>query len=252
MDLSEFNPKGRFSNRVENYGKYRPNYPNNIIKFLNTNTSFTKESIIADIGSGTGISSKLFLDNGNKVYGVEPNEDMRRAGERYLYNYTNFYSIDASSECTKLESESIDVIVCGQAFHWFEPETTKKEFLRILKPDGFVVIINNRRKLGSEFMNRYAELISKYSESDVSKPLHTNLSDVVDSKTIYKEVFDNPQIFNFERLQGDLISYSYIPSEEKTIFSTMISEFKLLFDKHNKNGRVIFDYETVLYLCKMK
>lgn len=252
MDLSEFNPKGRFSNRVENYEKYRPNYPNDIIKFLNINTTFTKESIVADIGSGTGISSKLFLDNGNKVYGVEPNEDMRKAGERYLNNYRDFYSIDASSECTKLESESIDVIACGQAIHWFESEPTKKEFLRILKPDGFVVIINNRRKLGSEFMNGYVELIGKYSESNVSKPLNTNLSDFFNSKTIYKEVFNNPHIFDLERLQGDLLSYSYIPSEEETIFSTMISEFKFLFEKHNKNGKVNFDYETVLYICKVK
>jgi ubiquinone/menaquinone biosynthesis C-methylase UbiE len=252
MSLLELNPKGRFSNRVENYEKYRPNYPNDIIKFLNANTSFTKESIVADIGSGTGISSKLFLDNGNKVYGVEPNEDMRRAGERYLYNYTNFYYIDASSECTKLESELVDVIVCGQAIHWFEAEETKKEFLRILKPDGFIVIINNRRKPGSEFMNEYVELVRKYSESEVSKPLNTNLVDFLDSKTIYKEVFENPHIFDLERLQGDLLSYSYIPSEEETVFSTMISEFKLLFEKHNKSGMVNFDYETALYVCKIK
>ncbi|CRK83135.1 class I SAM-dependent methyltransferase [Neobacillus massiliamazoniensis] len=252
MDLSELNPKGRFSNRVENYVKYRPNYPNDIIKFLNTNASFTKELIVADIGSGTGISSKLFLDNGNQVYGIEPNADMRRAGEKFLNNYTNFTSIDASSENTNLESESVDIIVCGQSFHWFEPEPTKKEFFRILKPDGFVVIINNRRKSGSEFMNEYVELIRKYSDSEVSKTFNTNFSDFFGSKTIYKEVFNNSKTFNLEILQGDLLSYSYIPSEEKKIFSTMISVFELLFKKHNKNGNVIFDYETVLYLCKMK
>jgi ubiquinone/menaquinone biosynthesis C-methylase UbiE len=252
MDLSKLNPKGRFSNRVENYAKYRPNYPNEIIKFLNTNANFTKESIVADIGSGTGISSKLFLDYGNQVYGIEPNADMRRAGEKFLNNYTNFTSIDASSENTKLESESVNIIVCGQSFHWFEPEPTKKEFFRILKPDGSVVVINNRRKLGSEFMNEYVELIRKYTDSDVSKTFNPNFSDFFESKTIYKEVFDNPKIFNLEILKGDLLSYSYIPSEEKTIFSNMISEFELLFTKHNKNGSVIFDYETVLYLYKMK
>lgn len=252
MDISELNPKGRFSNRVENYAKYRPNYPNDIINFLNTNAGFTKECIVADIGSGTGISSKLFLDNGNKVYGIEPNKDMRRAGEKYLCNYTKFYSIDASSEYTKLNSESVDLIVCGQSFHWFEPESTKNEFLRILKSDGVVVVMNNRRKLGSQFMNEYVELIRKYSGSEISRPLNSDLSEYFDSETIYKEVFNNPQIFNLERLRGDLLSYSYIPSEEKAIFNTMISEFELLFKKHNKEGRVIFDYETVLYLCKMK
>ncbi len=135
MKLKELNPKGRFSNRVENYAKYRPYYPAEIIKFLNTTIGLTKGDIIADIGSGTGIFSKLFLDNGNEVYGIEPNAEMRSAGEKYLINHTNFYSIDASSEYTKLESESVDIITSGQAFHWFEPEPTKKEFLRILKHD---------------------------------------------------------------------------------------------------------------------
>lgn len=252
MKLKELNPKSRFSNRVENYAKYRPHYPNEIIKFLNSTVGLTKGDIIADIGSGTGISSKLFLDNGNKVYGIEPNAEMRLTGEKYLINYTNFHSIDASSEYTKLESESVDIISSGQAFHWFEPEPTKKEFLRILKPGGLVVIINNRRKLGSEFMNEYVELIRKYSDSYVNKPLNTNLSDFFDSNTIYKEVFNNPQIFNLEKLIGNLLSYSYIPDKEKAIFSTMISDFEILFKKYNKNDSIVFDYETVLYYCKLK
>ena len=111
MKLEELNPKSRFSNRVENYVKYRPDYPKEIIKFLRETISLTKTHIIADIGSGTGISSKIFLDNGNKVYGIEPNSEMRAAGEKYLSDCTNFYSIEASSEDTKLESESVDMII---------------------------------------------------------------------------------------------------------------------------------------------
>jgi len=133
MNLTELNPKGRFSSRVENYAKYRPNYPNEIIGFLNTAIGLTKGTIIADIGSGTGISAKLFLDNRNEVYGIEPNAEMRSAGEKYLIHYTNFHSIDASSEYTKLESESVDVITSGQAFHWFEPEATKKRIPQNIK-----------------------------------------------------------------------------------------------------------------------
>jgi ubiquinone/menaquinone biosynthesis C-methylase UbiE len=253
MKLKELNPKCRFSNRVENYAKYRPNYPNEIIKFLNTTIGLTKGDIIADIGSGTGISSKLFLDNGNEVYGIEPNAEMRSAGEKSLINYTNFHSIDASSEDTKLESESVDIITSGQAFHWFKPESTKKEFLRILKSDGFVVIFNNRRKISnSRFMNEYMELIENYSAKEFSNSFNTNLPNFFNLKTIYKEVFSNPQVFNLERLKGDLVSYSYIPNEEEPIFNNMISEFELLFEKYNNNGTLIFNYETVLYYCKMK
>ncbi len=253
MKLEELNPKGRFSNRVENYAKYRPHYPNEIIKFLNTTIGLTKGDIIADIGSGTGISSKLFLDNGNEVYGIEPNAEMRSAGEKYLINYKNFYSIDASSEYTKLESESVDIITSGQAFHWFEPEPTKKEFLRILKPDGFVVICNNRRKFSnSQFMNEYMELIAKYTEKESRNSLNTDLPKFFGLQTIHKEVFSNAQVFNLERLKGDLVSYSYIPNEEATEFNHMISEFELLFRKYNNNGTLIFDYETVLYYCKIQ
>lgn len=253
MKLRELNPKCRFSDRVENYAKYRPNYPKEIIEFLNTTIGLTKSDIIADIGSGTGISAKLFLDSGNEVYGIEPNSEMRAAGEKYLINYTNFHSIDASSEDTKLKSESVDIIVSGQAFHWFEPEPTKKEFLRILKPDGFVVIFNNRRKASNnQFMNEYKELITKYSEKEFSNLLNTDLPNFFGLKTIHKEIFSNPQVFNLERLKGDLVSYSYIPNEEDLRFSNMVSEFELLFKKFNNNGTLVFDYETVLYYCKMK
>lgn len=253
MNLTELNPKGRFSNRVENYTKYRPNYPNEIISFLNITIGLTKGAIIADIGSGTGISSKLFLDNGNEVYGIEPNVEMRFAGEKYLIHYTNFHSIDASSEYTKLQSKSVDIITSGQAFHWFEPEPTKKEFLRILKPDGFVVIFNNRRKFSNNlFMNEYMELIEKYSERENGNLLNNDLPNFFGLITINKQIFSNPQVYNLERLKGELLSYSYIPNEENSRFNYMISDLELLFEKYNNNGTLNFDYETVLYYCKMK
>ena len=152
-----------------------------------------------------------------------------------------------------MESESVDIITSGQAFHWFEPESTKKEFLRILKPDGFVVICNNRRKFSnSQFMNEYMELIAKYSEKESRNSLYGDLPKFFGLRTIHKEVFSNPQVFNLERLKGDLVSYSYIPNEEATNFNHMISEFELLFKKYSNNGTLIFDYETVLYYCKIK
>ena len=252
MKLEEHNPKSRFSNRVENYVKYRPDYPKEIIKFLSDTIGLAKGHIIADIGSGTGISSKIFLDNENKIYGIEPNAEMRVAGENYLSDYTNFHSIQASSEDTKLESESIDMIISGQAFHWFEPEATKKEFLRILKPDGYVVIFSNRRKpSNSQFMSDYTELISKYSQKEFNYPLNTDLPNFFSLKPIHEVIFPNIQVFNLERLKGDLASYSYIPSEEDPRFNSMISEFQLLFEKYSNNGILNFDYETVLYYCKM-
>lgn len=253
MNLEELSPKSRFSNRVENYAKYRPDYPKEIVSFLRKTIGLTEKHIIADIGSGTGISSKIFFDNGNQVYGIEPNREMREAGEKYLSNYTNFHSIEASSEDTKLECESIDMIILGQAFHWFEPEATRKEFLRILKPNGYVVLFSNRRKSSNnEFMSNYAELISKYAQEEFSKPLNTDKSYFFDLKPIHQIVFPNLQVFDLKRLKGDLVSYSYIPNEGDPKFISMITEFENLFEKNNNNGLLNFDYETVVYYCKMK
>lgn len=135
----------RFSNRVENYIKYRPSYPSEIISFLKHEINLSSDQIIADIGSGTGISSVNFLKNNNKVIGIEPNSEMRKASEIYLNAYDNFISIDGKSDNTSLQNSSIDIIIAGQAFHWFNIETTKIEFKRILKNDGYIILIWNEK-----------------------------------------------------------------------------------------------------------
>jgi ubiquinone/menaquinone biosynthesis C-methylase UbiE len=126
----------RFSNRVENYVKYRPHYPQEIINFLSEEIGLNSEKTIADIGSGTGISAELFLENGNKVYGIEPNKEMREAAEIYLEKYKYFISVNGTAEDTLLENDSMDIVLAGQAFHWFDVEKAKKEFKRILKGRG--------------------------------------------------------------------------------------------------------------------
>src|SRR5687768_13340243 len=134
-------PVARFSNRVENYAKYRPNYPAGVIDLLKTDCGLTETSTIADVGSGTGILSEMLLKNGNTVIGVEPNEAMRLAAELLLTSFPNFRSIDGSAEDSTLESESVDFIIAAQAFHWFDRTKSKREFRRILKPGGWVVLI---------------------------------------------------------------------------------------------------------------
>ncbi|MFX1268184.1 MAG: class I SAM-dependent methyltransferase, partial [Promethearchaeota archaeon] len=158
-------PKKRFSSRVENYIKFRPNYPSEIIKFLKEKKILIKDSIIADIGSGTGILSEIFLKNGNVVYGIEPNADMRNAAEKLLENYSDFITVDGSAESTNLKGKSIDIITVGQAFHWFDIKQTQKEFRRILKEGGYVILIwNNRKKSDSGFSTEYEKFITKYGK----------------------------------------------------------------------------------------
>src|SRR5688572_16395922 len=117
----------RFSNRIDNYIKYRPDYRREIIGFLCENAGLTSGSIVADVGCGPGISSRMFLEKGCTVIGVEPNVGMREAAESLLANYPNFSVIDGTSDTTTLPDRSVDMVVAAQAFHWFDAERTRPE-----------------------------------------------------------------------------------------------------------------------------
>jgi ubiquinone/menaquinone biosynthesis C-methylase UbiE len=146
------NSTTRFSDRVENYIKYRPHYPPEVIDYLQSQNVLADSSVIADIGSGTGISTEMFLNNGNTVYGVEPNKEMREAAERLLKDYKNFVSVNGTAEETTLKNKSIDIVTAGQAFHWFDIPKSKAEFKRILKDTGYVVLMWNNKQLSSPLL----------------------------------------------------------------------------------------------------
>ena len=140
----------RFSDRVEDYIRYRPHYPIDVLAILKSEYFLTPQHIVADIGSGTGISSELFLNNENVVYTVEPNEEMRLAAESINKDHSNFISINGTGECTGLPDSSIDFIISAQSFHWLDSSLAKKEFWRILKPDGKIVLLWNERSIDSD------------------------------------------------------------------------------------------------------
>ncbi|MHA2390699.1 MAG: class I SAM-dependent methyltransferase [Promethearchaeota archaeon] len=239
-------PKKRFSSRVENYIKFRPRYPPEIIEFLKEKKILTRKSIVADIGSGTGILSEIFLKNGNRVFGIEPNNNMRVAGEDQLKKYPLFISIDGSAESTGLKDKSIDVITVGQAFHWFNVLKAKKEFKRILKPNGFVVIIwNNRRKMGGGFSSQYEKFILKFG-TDV-KQVRKNENKIDGFYNYQRKVFYNYQDLDFTGLKGRLLSVSYIPLEGHPNYEKMLKELQTLFNSNKLAGKVRIEYDTEVY-----
>lgn len=207
----------RFGNRVDDYVKYRPGYPEEIVDFLQSKYNFVSGDVIADIGSGTGISSIRFLDKGYRVIGIEPNKEMREKSVELLDENPNFSAVNGTSENTTLADESVDAIVVGQAFHWFNREQTKVEFSRILKPRGVVVLIWNERLTASDFEKEYDELIIKHGRDYVQVD-HRNIdlakiAEFFSPATVLQETFKNIQMFNFQGLEGRLLSSSYMPAK---------------------------------------
>jgi SAM-dependent methyltransferase len=246
----QMDPVTRFSNRAENYAKYRPGYPAELIAILKSECGLTEASSVADVGSGTGILSELFLRNGNKVFAIEPNAPMRLLAERDL-KFPKFVSLEATAEATTLEPASVDFITAGQAFHWFDREKAKREFRRILKPDGWVVLIWNERRIDSSpFLRDYENLLLRYG-TDYEKVRHENVAPEIAEfyapETFKEKSIENIQHFDFESLRGRTCSSSYTPEPGDLNFAPMISTLEEIFNARQSNGVVDFEYDTKIY-----
>ncbi len=251
------NPTSRFSDRVENYIKYRPGYPARVLDVLEAECDFTTDSLIADIGSGTGISTRLFLENQNTVYGVEPNTEMRTAAENLLNDYPQFHSVAATAEETHLPGNLFDFIIAGQAFHWFDRDQAKREFQRILKPEGWVVLIWNERKTDSTpFLIAYEKMLLEFA-TDYQEVNHTNLSQAdfdrfFAPQPVLNHTFPNSQTFDFPALKGRLLSSSYCPNSGQPGYEQILSRLQEIFAAHQTEGTVSFDYDTNLFYGQIK
>ena len=250
--MSVSNSTSRFSSRVDDYVKYRPPYPLEIIDLLAEKCALTPESVIADIGCGTGMLAKLFLENGNPVVGVEPNADMRAAAEQYLADFGRYTSMNGSAEATRLPAQAMDFVVAGQAFHWFDRDKARQEFLRLLKPDGVVVLIWNDRRLESTpFMRDYEALLQQYgidyAEIDHKKIQNRDVFMSFFGGEFFEASFDNIQRFDFDGLMGRLHSASYMPAKEHSGYPPMARRAREIFAAHADKGRVTFEYDTRIY-----
>ena len=240
--------RSRFSDRVANYIRYRPGYPPELIAVLLADSD---KPVIADIGSGTGIFTRLLLQRGLRVFGLEPNANMRQAGAEYLAEYGNFTSIDGGAEDTGLAAASVDLITAAQAFHWFNNEQSRKEFARILKPGGQLALIWNRRRLEQPFQQAYDALLREVAP-EYGQVNHMNLSSAAIAEFFAAGEmqvlhFDNFQQLDFDGLLGRLKSSSYCPGEGTAEYARLSRELRGLFDKHAIDGLLAFEYDTQLY-----
>jgi len=245
----------RFSSRVENYIKYRPGYPAAVLDLLRYQCRLTGAAVVADVGSGTGILTELFLRNGNPVFAVEPNRDMREAGERLLGKYPNFQSVSGTAEATTLKAQCVDFIASGQAFHWFDREPSRREFLRILKPGGWVVLIWNERILAGPFAGAYEVLLktfgTDYAEVDHKHTDAKVIGPFFGANGYATASFPSRQIFDWEGLKGRLLSSSYAPEPGHPQHAAMLEALNSLFSEHQTEGHVVFEYNTLVYYGRL-
>jgi len=247
----------RFSDRVDDYVKYRPGYPAEVIRVLKDRCGLGSNSVIADIGSGPGNLARLFLDNGNEVFAVEPNAEMREAGASLLGYLPGYHSVEGKAEETHLGDGSADFITAAQAFHWFDWPRAKPEFRRVLQPGGWVVLLwNDRRLHSSPFQQDYEELLLQYGTdyAHVKTQGRAAVDAIAEffSHRFERVSLDNSQFFDFAGLKGRLLSASYAPKPNHPNHALMLAELERMFRKYANEALVKFEYDTNIYFGQLE
>ncbi len=250
------NATSRFSDRVENYVRYRPGYPPQALQIFQSACGLAPHHVIADLASGTGIWTRMLLENGNKVFGVEPNAQMRQAGEQFLAGFSNFTSVAGTAEATTLPDASVDFVTAAQAAHWFRRERARQEFIRILKPGGWLVLLWNERLTDSTPLLRdYEQLLLTFG-TDYQDVRHERTTDAVneffDPVPFQEQVFPMRQEFDYAGLEGRLLSSSYAPGPDHPNHAPMLRELRRIFEAHATAGHVSVDYKTRVYFGRLK
>ncbi|MBE6184757.1 class I SAM-dependent methyltransferase [Heyndrickxia ginsengihumi] len=242
----------KFNGKAETYEKFRPSYPEELIKDLIAEHSLDQHKVVADIGSGTGMMAKALLDHHVKVIAVEPNDDMRRIAEERLHSNPLFTAVNGTAEQTTLKSNSVDLITVAQAFHWFDPEQFKKECQRILKPNRKVILVWNRRVTENQLIQETITLYKKYCPN-----FHGFSEGIEQNSDIYLTFFrnenyqfksyDHPLYYNIEGFIGRHLSASYAPKPDDQHFHEFIEAFSELFHKYSKDGIIMMPHVTHSY-----
>jgi len=250
-------PRDRFTTRVEMYARYRPGYPPALVDRLRDVVGLAPDWIVADVGSGTGLSSLPFLDHGNRVVGIEPNDAMRDAAELRLAGHPGFRSLGGSAEATGLEASSVDLVVAGQAFHWFDRGAAQGEFARILRPPGWVALVWNTRRLdGDPFSEGYERLLERFG-TDYASVRHDRMDaaairEFFRAGEVHRFSLPNDQTFDLEGLRGRLLSSSYTPEAGAPMGDTMLDALGTLFAATHDEGFVRMRYDTEVWVGQVR
>jgi SAM-dependent methyltransferase len=243
----------RFTDRVSDYVKYRPGYPREIVTFLHERCGLKQGARVADVGAGTGISARCFLDAGHPVVAVEPNDAMRAAADAWLGAHDGYASVSGTAEATTLPDASVDLVIAAQAFHWFDQEAARREFARVLTPGGLVALFWNSRLVGgSPFLEGYEALLQRdgvdYQAVSERYGDDQSMAAWFGEGLLHATQFPNAQTLDFNGLEGRLMSSSYAPKPGHPNHEPMLAALRELFDRTACDGTVEFVYETRVYV----
>lgn len=248
--MSRSDSTERFSSRVADYVRYRPDYPPALLDWLHQDIGVPTETLVADIGAGTGISTRLFLAAGHPVIAVEPNAAMREAAEQLLApDYLRLKVADGTAEATGLAENSVGLVAAAQAFHWFDTTAVRREWARILQPEGMALVFWNSRLLDAspfligyeqlllEFGTDYTEVAERYQDDDTMRAwFGEGLRGMAR--------LPNVQRMDYDGLRGRLLSSSYAPQPGHPRHAAMLDALQQLFDAHAVDGQIAFEYQT--------
>ena len=248
-------PTARFSDRADDYARARPGYPDAVFDAIEALTSLSPSSVVADVGSGTGISAAPLLRRGYTVYGVEPNAAMRAAAERAFAAEPRFTSVDGTAEATTLADESVDLVLVAQAFHWMDPVRTRVEFARVLRPPRHVALLWNwRRPRGNAFTAAYEALVERWSTDydavkqryRVRESLASFFGGAHETRT-----FEHAHPLDRGAVRALLLSSSYTPKDGHPDRDPMLRALDEAFDAHAQGGIVEVVYDAELHVGRL-
>ncbi|NLB79720.1 MAG: class I SAM-dependent methyltransferase [Clostridiaceae bacterium] len=241
------------SERIENYLRYQPGYPRKLLNYLYEEVGFLRESVIADIGSGTGVLARLLLERGSRVVAIESDDRMRDIAERLLNDeFQRFVTLNATAENTTLFNESVNYIVCAHSLNGFCIDKCRDEFLRILKPSGVVVMIYNRLTQEEDFSKEYNYLQERYriypEKAECRELSEIEISEFYASTTYNQVSFPNRQSLDYEGARARLLSDRSLPEQGEDGYNDMINEFYKIFERYSQNRKIILNYITETYI----
>ena len=256
--MTAIDPKQVFSARVHDYIKSRPGYPSQVIDTLVQGCGLCPGWRVADIGSGTGLLARLFLDFGCTVWGVEPNEEMRQAGEQILAGYPAFRSQPGSAEATGLADGSLDLVCAGMAFHWFDARRARDEFQRILAPGGWVALVWNRMLTGPvPFMQQFTGLILEYAPGWTETRRRDGSGSGLDLPGFFRGVYQRTafpleQQLDWDSLYRRALSIAHLPPSDDLAHPALRTRLHDIFERYQDHGLVEIQYETELYYAQLE